>query len=93
MKRIKKAVATTGKYTDRNGSEKNRYVNVGSMFKREDGSVCLKLDSVPVGPGFEGWINFYDLDEERQQEPRRQPEPEPPQKKQPDPVESDDIPF
>jgi hypothetical protein len=88
MKRIKKAVATTGKYNDRNGNEKNRYVTVGSLFKRDDGSVCLKLDSVPVGPGFEGWINFYDIEDGQQSAPQTAA----PQQPAPAALD-DDIPF
>jgi hypothetical protein len=86
MKRIKKAVASVGKYTNRDGQEKTRYHNVGTLFKREDGSVCLKLDAVPVGPDFEGWINFYDLEESSS---REKPEAATPAKD----VESDDVPF
>lgn len=78
MKRIKKAVATVGKYTDRNGQEKNRYLTVGGMFKRDDGSVCMKLDTVPVGPDFNGWISFYDLDDQQQAQQPAQQAPQPP---------------
>lgn len=87
MKKIKKAVATVGKYTDRNGQEKTRYLTVGGLFKREDGSACMKLDTVPVGPDFNGWINFYDLDDQ-EQKPQQAPQ------QQPDPAGiDDDIPF
>jgi len=64
MKAIKKAVANIGKYTDKNGQEKNQYLTVGKLLQREDGSMCLKLDSIPVN--FTGWLSFYDLDENRQ---------------------------
>lgn len=66
MKQWKKVVATVGKYTDANGNEKNRYVTVGRAFLRDDKSVSIKVDSMPVGPEFSGWLNLYDLDEERQ---------------------------
>lgn len=66
MKAIKKAVAVTGKYTNRNGEEKSSYINCGKLMQREDGSLTLKLDALPLGD-FNGWINFYDLDENRQQ--------------------------
>ncbi len=66
MKQFKKVVASNGKYTDANGNEKNRYITVGRAFLRDDKSVCIKLDSMPVGPEFSGWLNLYDLDEERQ---------------------------
>lgn len=70
MKPIKKAVATVGKYT-KNGQEKNRYLTIGQVMQRDDGSMCLKLDSVPVGPEFSGWINFYDLDNSNQAAPQQ----------------------
>lgn len=63
MKPIKKAVTTTGKYTDRSGNEKNQYLTIGKLLQRDDGSTCLKIDAIPVN--FSGWVNFYDLDENR----------------------------
>ena len=67
MKAIKKAVVANGKYM-KDGVEKTRYLTVGKLLQRDDGSICLKLDALPVGGDFEGWINFYDLDEDRQQQ-------------------------
>ena len=75
MKQFKKVVATVGKYTDANGNEKNRYITVGRAFIRDDKSVSIKLDSVPLGPEFSGWLNLYDLDEDRQQAPAAAPAP------------------
>ena len=72
MKPVKKAVASLGKYTDRNGQEKTRYLTIGKLMQRDDGSHCLKLDATPVGD-WNGWINFYDLDENRQQAPAPAP--------------------
>lgn len=67
MKALKKAVTVTGKYTDGSGQEKNRYLRVGTLFERPDGSQCVKIDAIPVGePGWTGWINFYDMDDARQ---------------------------
>ena len=63
MKPIKKLVAITGKYTDKNGNEKNQYHTCGKLFQREDGSMCVKLDAVPTA--FNGWMNCYDLEENR----------------------------
>lgn len=57
MKRTHDAVYGGEKYTDREGNEKTRFINVGSLFERDDGSLTLKLESIPVG--FNGWINFY----------------------------------
>ena len=87
MKQFKKVVATVGKYTDANGQEKNRYVTVGRAFIREDKSVSIKVDSMPVGPEFSGWLNLYDLDEDRQgQAPAHAPAPAPA-------AVDDDLPF
>ena len=36
-KKTHDAVATIGSYKDRDGNEKKRYVNVGSVFTDEDG--------------------------------------------------------
>ena len=65
MKQFKKVVATVGKYTDANGNEKSRYVTVGKAFLRDDKSVTIKVDSMPVGNEFNGWLNLYDLDEDK----------------------------
>lgn len=54
------AVATIGKYTDRQGNEKKRYVTVGSVFEDEQGRLSLKMDAVPVGGEWSGWISFYE---------------------------------
>jgi len=67
MKPVKKVVASLGKYTDHNGNEKTRYLTVGKLLQRDDGSHCIKLDAMPVGE-FSGWLNLYDLDEDRQQQ-------------------------
>ena len=88
MKQFKKVVATVGKYTDANGQEKKRYVTVGRAFIREDKSVSIKVDSMPVGPEFSGWLNLYDLDEDRQGQAPARAAPAP----APAPVD-DDLPF
>ena len=68
MKAIKKAVVKTGEYTANDGTTKGRYTNVGKLFKREDGSVCLKLDAIPLGVA-DVWVNFYELDKKQEPAP------------------------
>jgi hypothetical protein len=58
MKKTHDAVYAGEKYTAHDGSEKTRYVNVGALFRRDDGSLTCKLESIPVG--FSGWLNFYE---------------------------------
>ncbi len=49
-KKIKDLAVKTGSYTS-NGETKNRYKNVGSMMKSDDGSVFILLDTTfnPAG--------------------------------------------
>ena len=67
------AVATVGEYTDRNGDKKKRYQNVGTVFENEDGRLSLKLDAIPVGPEWSGWISFFEPKSRDGQESRQQP--------------------
>ena len=90
MKPVKKVVASLGKYTDHNGNEKTRYLTVGKLLQRDDGSHCIKLDAMPVGE-FSGWLNLYDLDEDRQQQQAAQPNQYP--KAGPDVGDGENIPF
>lgn len=95
MKSRKKydAVATVGTYKDKQtGEEKKRFAAVGTVFESEDGRLSLKLDTIPVGPGWSGYISFY--------EPRDQGQPQRPVQRQTPPSqattiqdEDDDIPF
>lgn len=76
MKKVYDAVVTTGKYTDREGKEKSRYLTVGAVFVNERNQYSLKLEAVPVGPEFSGWINFYEPKprvDQKTQEKKEQP--------------------
>lgn len=64
MKPIKRIVATVGKYTNQYGEEKNRYLNIGTLLQRDDGSQCIKIESLPLE--WNGWANFYDIEDKRQ---------------------------
>ncbi len=64
MKPIKKLVAVVGEY-EKDGQTKKQYATVGKMFQNDDGSFSIKLDSVPVGGYWTGWLNAYDLDSDR----------------------------
>jgi hypothetical protein len=65
MSRYKRAVAVTGEYV-KDGVTKKQYTNVGTLMKYEDGGLAMKMDALPLGD-FNGWISFYDFDEERKQ--------------------------
>lgn len=71
-KKIYDAVASVGEYTDRNGATKKRYVNIGAVFESDDGKyMSLKLESIPVGPNWSGWVSFF-VPKERDQ-PQQSP--------------------
>lgn len=72
MKAIKRLVAANGKYM-KDGQEKTRWQTIGKMLKRDDGTVTLKLDSLPIGD-WDGWISVFDLEEQQQRQPEPQPE-------------------
>lgn len=52
-------VATVGKYTDKQGAEKKRYTNVGAAFEDDQGRLSIKLECIPVGPEWSGWLSLY----------------------------------
>lgn len=88
------AVATTGEYTNKQGEKKKRYTRVGNVFEDDQGRLSLKLDVIPVGPGWSGYISFYEPkrdDRPAQSSPRPQQQAAP--ARQNDYSDDDDIPF
>jgi hypothetical protein len=88
MKKIKDVVHAE-KYTS-GGEEKTRYTNCGALLERDDGSLSIKLEAIPVN--FTGWLNCYDpkqRDGEQPQKQDRRPQRQAAQGQTPD----DDIPF
>ena len=91
LTKIKNITVTTGEYKAHDGEIKKRYQNIGSVFEREDGSQCLKLDSIPIHVDWDGWANFYNpkpynKSQDNQSSPQRQTQTQPTR-------EDDDIPF
>lgn len=72
MKAIRKLVATTGEY-QKDGETKKRYQRLGTMFKDDEGRISIKLDVVPVGPEWSGWVALYEMyDNGGNSQPRQQ---------------------
>lgn len=65
------AVAVVGTYTDRQGNEKNRYVTVGAVFENDKKQMSLKIESLPVGGEWNGWISFYEPKEQEKQDQKK----------------------
>lgn len=55
-------VATIGTYKDRDGNEKKRYQNCGSVFTDDEGRQSIKLDAIPVSPDWSGWLSLYPVE-------------------------------
>ena len=90
-KKVFDVVAITGKYTNAQGEEKNRYMNCGAVFQTDKG-FSMKLEGLPVGD-WNGWLSFYEP-KQRQSAPAPQQAPS----RQVDPFSAgqpvdDDIPF
>lgn len=67
-----KVSATAGKYTDKDGNEKNRYVDMGVVMETKNGPM-LKIEAVPVG--WDGWayLNEPKAREEGERQERARP--------------------
>jgi hypothetical protein len=98
-KRTHDVTATVGEYTAANGAVKKRYVNVGSLFTGEDGRMSIKLESVPVGQEWSGWLSIFpvkdkdDRESQRRQDPPANRHGKEPYSGQAEDDASDSIPF
>lgn len=99
MSKLKyEAVATTGEYKDRQtGETKKRYTRVGTVFENDEGQLSLKIDTIPVGPGWSGWISFFPPRENGNHGQQRKPQSTAAPAQNADPAgnfdDEDDIPF
>ena len=99
MEKIKDAIAVVGEY-NKGGEIKKRYQKVGSLFQRDDGSFSMKLESLPLSADWNGWLNFYEPYNKRNQE-QQQPAAQSQQTQQPPQQQqqghnfgpNDEIPF
>jgi hypothetical protein len=58
MQKLFDLVYSGEKYTNSKGDEKTRFINVGAVFLRDDGSQCIKIETLPIG--FTGWLNLFE---------------------------------
>lgn len=64
-KPYKRIVAANGKYTNKDGDEKTRWLTVGTLFQKEDGSFSAKIEALPCGPQWDGWLNFFEIEDRK----------------------------
>ena len=60
-KKIFDVCTSTGSYTGPDGSEKQRWMNVGVMFKNDSGYVSIKLEAIPTRRNEQGelWLSCF----------------------------------
>ncbi len=103
MKKTHNLSVKNGTYKDQTGAEKGRWLNIGSIFERDDGTLSIKFDCMPiVEGGWNGWVNAFPYSpEDYQNRQPAQPQQRPPRTvsspprqnyNQPPPAD-DDIPF
>jgi len=89
MRKTHDILAKTGTYKNQQGEQKNRYTKCGAAFTDDSGQISIKLESVPVSPEWNGWLNLWEP-REQQQAPAQAPAP---RQAAPAISEQDDIPF
>ena len=75
MNKTHNVTAVLGEYKNAQGEIKKRYAKVGALFSRDDGSMAIKMDTVPVGDEWNGWLNLYpDEYKKEMAQPNSQPQ-------------------
>ena len=75
MNKTHNVTAVLGEYKNAQGEIKKRYAKCGALFSRDDGSMAIKMDTVPVGDEWNGWLNLYPDDYKKETaQPNTQPQ-------------------
>jgi hypothetical protein len=77
------AIAKTGTYTAKDGTEKTSWTRCGIVVDTKNGGLALKIEQLPVP--FDGWLNFA-LPKDETQPSSQAPAPQAGN-------ESDEVPF
>jgi hypothetical protein len=65
MRRYGDLVASVGEFTDSAGKKAKRWVRCGVVMRDTNtGSMSIKLDAVPVMPGWSGWLAVKNIEQE-----------------------------
>ena len=49
-------IAVVGEYTNAQGQTKKRFVKVGSAWDKGQQGISIKLDTIPAGNEWDGWL-------------------------------------
>jgi len=92
----KDAMVKVGTYLNRQGETKNQYKRVGRLVIKDNGEASLKIEMLPAGEAamnWDGWVNFWDTEEEKQNQRNRGMDTVKEALKETELPPSDDIPF
>lgn len=67
MQAIRKLVVANGTYVDGNGDEKTRWLTIGTLLKGDGDKLSIKLDSIPLGNEWNGWVQCFKMEDEHAQ--------------------------
>lgn len=56
----RKNLCVAKNYKDKDGNEKTQWLNVGSLFVKDDGKMSIVLDTIPTGV-WDGRIQVFDV--------------------------------
>jgi hypothetical protein len=87
MKVVKRLVAPCS-YTTKAGEEKTKWVEMGAMWKKDDGNFILNISAVPT-VNWDGWVLLRDPWEDREEAQVAEVKQDSKQEEIPE----DDIPF
>ena len=65
-------IAVVGEYTNAQGQTKKRYIKVGSAWDKGQQGISIKLDSIPSGNEWDGWLTARPPFE-KQEKPSQRP--------------------
>lgn len=69
MQKTHDLAVSTGEYQDNHGATKKRWMNVGALLRDpQDGRVSIKLEGLPVGNEWNGWISAFPADQQHRQQ-------------------------
>ena len=66
-KKVKVLKAANGTYQV-NGEDKTRWVTIGAVFKNDQGKTSMKIDAMPVGGEWDGWVQMFEPEEPKPRE-------------------------
>ena len=61
------SIVTGKKYPKQDGTQGTKWVKLGTVTQKSDGSFFGELDSLPVGSWFDGTINLFPVEQQQSQ--------------------------